>query len=206
VVGDFTTDTLPGVDPVDLASVLLIVAVTLLGATAVLGVAGYLLLRRMRALLPTGAGATTLPAGELDEAPPMRGLTVLQDNAPSRTCAACRHFNVDAGQRLMRSQPAFFQATAHLEPWQMARQRKVAANPEYDRVEALMHAAQEAGEVEEARALHDRLLELDPGTVEDDVDQLDEAMMNATWQDAGLCAKHRELRFGPDTCESWSER
>ncbi len=47
------------------------------------------------------------------------------------------------------------------------------------------------------------MLEIDPGVIEDDVADLDNAMLQTDWAQLGACGKHKELRFSHDACEAW---
>jgi hypothetical protein len=121
----------------------------------------------------------------------------------SVSCASCNHFNLAAGQRSIEAHPAFQRATTHLQPWQMARERKVRPNPEYLEVEAAMKAAQAANDAEKANELHSKLLTLDPGEVLEDSEQVERAMLGLDWSKLGACGYHRELRFATDKCEHY---
>jgi len=118
-------------------------------------------------------------------------------------CATCNHFDLSSGQRTLEANPAFKAASAVLPPWQMSRERKVRANPEYAEVEAQLRASQTAGDAERSRELHDRLMTLDPGEVLPDAEQVERSMLELDWQQLGACGYHRELRFSTDRCESY---
>ena len=183
----------------DLTSLLVTVGVTFATMLAVSLAGAWAAVRWMRraGLLWRSTPPTAVVELE-DDVPALGGLTVL--NEPRLTCASCSHYNLDAGQRVMRTQPAFFAATSHLQPWEMARQRPVTPNPEYERIEALMLAAAEAGETKEARKLHDALLALDPGELGELEGDVSPALLNTDWTKLGACARHQELRFASDVC------
>lgn len=187
----------------DLASILLAAAGAAAVTFTIVALIGLRVLRRLNRLeaLESHLDPSSSAGGKLQVVPAGPG-----EPHEQPLCASCKHFNLDAGQRIMRTQPAFFEATAHLEPYQMARQRKVRPNPEYDRLEALMLAASEAGEVEDAEAYHRQLCELDPGEVEDDVENLSGAMLQTNWTQLGACGHLKELRFDHDACDAWSVR
>ena len=86
----------------------------------------------------------------------------------------------------------------------MSRQRKVEQNPEYLSIEADMLSAASRGDTERANELHEKLLTLDPGTVIEDESELDPALIDTAWSDAGLCGVHREIRFASDHCDRWT--
>lgn len=118
-------------------------------------------------------------------------------------CETCNHFDLSAGQQAFEANPAFRAAAAVLPPWQMSRERKVRPNAEYAEVEAQLHEAQAAGDVERSRELHDRLLTLDPGEVLPDEEQVAREMLALDWKKLGGCGLHRELRFATDACSDY---
>lgn len=128
-------------------------------------------------------------------------LPVLQDTPE---CARCRFFGLEAGQRLMRSHGAFHAAAQTLAPWQMSASPTVTPNPEYVALEQALKAATEAGDVEQSQELQARLLEVDPGTREDP--EVDPELVSLSWEDFGLCAKHKELRARTDGCDAFEVR
>lgn len=183
----------------DLASILIPAGVAALVTLLLVGGASLFVLRRLRSVFQL----ETSPVADLDDesVPQLGGLDAV---VPEHRCDGCRHFNLRAGQRVMATQPAFMQATSHLEPWQMARQRPVDLDPEYVALERKFLDAQAAGDVEGARELHDQLLAMDPGSLRDDRQDLDQSLMELDWQRLGLCGRHKELRFATDKCEEWS--
>lgn len=191
----------------DLGSILLTAGTAALVTLLVVALVAWFVVRRLRhALGMQPAPKLPTPVVDLDDGTPELG-TLDAETVPLRgSCEGCRFFNLEAGQRIARAQPAFFQATAHLEPWEMARQRKLEPNPDYERIEALMLAASEAGDVEGAKKLHDELLELNPGELEENAAEIDAQMLGADWTQLGACSTHRELRFSSDVCEKWSGR
>jgi len=179
----------------DPATILISALVAAFITLLVVGGAGWVILGHLRRL--TGP----LPVADMEATPALSGgLTVLQN--PS--CDSCVRWNLEAGQRAMASQPAFATAATHLQPWQMSRQRQVTFDPAYLELETKMLAAQQAGEYEQAAALQEELLGLDPGETVDDTSDVSPQMMDLDWRRLGLCGRHKELRFATDQCDAWS--
>jgi hypothetical protein len=118
---------------------------------------------------------------------------------PSR-CEDCRFWDLDAGQHMMKANPAFFAATAHLQPWQMGGMRKVEMNPDYLEIEAQLQEAIKAKDPEAQKELHEKLLSLDPGELVDPETYIDPETLKSSWMELGACSKHQELRMGRDSC------
>lgn len=171
----------------DLTSIFVPVGAAAAITLAIVLSAGWFFLRRVRQLLPT------TPVVDIDAAP---ALNILQD----RSCEGCKSFNLHAGQRLMHTQPAFAQASQHLEPWQMARKRRVDFDPRYLEIEKAMFDAQNAGQMDIAEKMRAQLMTIDPGELEDDTSDVSQAMMELDWTRLGLCGLHKELRFETDCC------
>lgn len=133
-----------------------------------------------------------------------------------RSCADCRHFNLEAGQHIMAGNPAFQAATRAIPPWRMGRVLKQRPNPKRAELiqarQAILDAVAAQGGVSDdaqARTLHGLDLELlnTPDTVPaPDEEQVGPELLHATWADMGACAKNEELRMRFDACEAFTSR
>ena len=122
---------------------------------------------------------------------------------PTHSCETCAHWNLEAGQHLMQSHSAFFAATAHLQPWQMAAKREVVWNEEYIETEQALQEALKTKDVEAQRTLHEKLLTLNPGELVDPETYVNPDVLRSKWSDLGACTAHQELRMRQDVCSKW---
>ena len=139
---------------------------------------------------------------------------------PSGSCEDCMFWSLKRGQQELQSNPAFFGATQHLQPYQMAEKRDLKPNPKYLEQQKWIEAlaideakAKLQGDLEayakvkvEREAAELELNDIAPDVLEKTLPDANEPMLDASWDDLGACRKHRELTFKVHSCDDWAQQ
>lgn len=136
-----------------------------------------------------------------------------------RTCGNCAHFDLEAGQELMRTHKAFMAASEDLAPWQMAQaHRKFEPNPEYVALRAELndlldaansipndseHYDERVASDAKIRELQARMEVMNPHQVASPSEQTTPDMLKLKWKDMGACEHHLECRYKSDSCSEF---
>ncbi len=133
-----------------------------------------------------------------------------------RACSDCAHFDLKAGQELMKSHAPFREVMQHIKPWQASVERNFVPNPEYEAAQTTLEDLfRQHGDGildashphhSEFREVQDRIELLNPQIEQAPMEYVDADMLKLRWTDFGLCTEHSECRAKEDSCPRWRPR